>query len=32
VSSIFTKLDLLDDSDTHRRVKAALLALRHRAS
>ena len=29
VSSIFTKLDLLDDSDTHRRVKAALLALRH---
>lgn len=29
VSAIFTKLDLLDDADTHRRVKAALLALRH---
>lgn len=28
VSSIFTKLDLLEDSETHRRVKAALLALR----
>jgi len=26
VGSIFTKLDLLDDSDSHRRVKAALLA------
>lgn len=28
VSSIFTKLDLLDDVNTHRRVKAALVALR----
>lgn len=29
VSSIFTKLELPEDSGTHRRVKAALLALRH---
>lgn len=29
VSSIFTKLDLIDDVASHRRVKAALLALRH---
>lgn len=32
VSAIFTKLDLLDDVDTHRRVKAALVALPHRTS
>jgi len=29
VSSIFTKLELPEDAGTHRRVKAALLALRH---
>ena len=33
VGSIFTKLDLLDDdANSHRRVKAALLALRHGAA
>jgi DNA-binding NarL/FixJ family response regulator len=32
VSSIFTKLDLPEDARSHRRVKAALVALRHGAS
>lgn len=32
VSSIFTKLDLPEDATSHRRVKAALVALRHGAS
>jgi DNA-binding NarL/FixJ family response regulator len=32
VSSIFTKLDVPEDAGTHRRVKAALLALQHQAS
>jgi DNA-binding NarL/FixJ family response regulator len=32
VGSIFTKLDLSDDTGSHRRVKAALLALRHGAA